>query len=226
MGLRIGGRILGSPTPQVRQPDEAKKILRGNGSNPNSVPHKNANPDNITRKADKIQINLGFSQNRSSYQIKHNHKQQQPQKNTNMPDAGAALHSPSAELMKLVDVDHMSDFDQVVGFLSKNMDKVIAEVHGFDKLIIDNKKTQLNCPPAPETGDSHGSLLIKTLSEAQDKNGVTLKREFKVHDLGVDAEDAKLHKVEIREDVVGAPTTPGGPPVFSEKIRVERLARA
>ena len=74
-------------------------------------------------------------------------------------DAGEASHSPSAELMKLVDVDHMHDFAVVVEYLKANLDNIITEVHGFDKLLIDNGKTQLNCPPAPETGDSHGGLL-------------------------------------------------------------------
>jgi hypothetical protein len=136
-----------------------------------------------------------------------------------MLDAGDAFHSPSAELMKLVDVDHLSDFDEVVAFLSGNLDKVISEVHGFDKLIIDNKKTQLNCPPAPEDGDSHGAELIRTLSEAQGADGVTLRREFKVHDLGVDTENPGKHKVEIREDIIGGPTG------FAENVRVVSLTR-
>ena len=82
-------------------------------------------------------------------------------------DMGKATHSPSAVFMELVDVDHMSDFKQVTEFLKSNLDKIIAEVHGFDKLLIDNGKTQLNCPPAPEPGDTHGSLLIRTLSEKE-----------------------------------------------------------
>lgn len=139
-----------------------------------------------------------------------------------MPDAGAASHSPSAEFMKLVDVNHLSDFEDVVAYLSENLDKIISEVHGFDKLLIDNKTTQLNCPPAPEPGDSHGSLLIRTLSEAEGANGVTLKREFKVHDMGVDTEVSGKHKVEIREDVVKA--GPDGP-VFSENTRLVSIVR-
>lgn len=142
-----------------------------------------------------------------------------------MPDAGEALHSPSAEFMKLVDVDHLSDFDEVVAYLSSNLDKIISEVHGFDKLIIDNQKTQLNCPPAPEAGDSHGSLLIRTLSEAEGPNGITLKREFKVHDMGVDTENAGMHKVEIREDVVKAPENEGDSPGYSETVRIVSIVR-
>lgn len=64
-------------------------------------------------------------------------------------DAGKASHSPSSEFMELVDVDHMSDFAQVVDYLKKNLDSIINEVHGFfDKLLLDNEKIQLNSPPA------------------------------------------------------------------------------
>lgn len=141
-------------------------------------------------------------------------------------DAGKALHSPSAELMKLVDVDHMSDFQQVVEYLQVNLDKIISEVHGFDKLFVDNETTLLNCPPAPEQGDSHGSLLIKTLSEKEGPFGLTLKREFKVHDCGVDNESPEKRKVEIREDVVRAPTEGEGQgPVMNENVVVVSIAR-
>ena len=133
-------------------------------------------------------------------------------------DAGEALHSPSAELMKLVDVDHMFDFDQVVAFLKENLDKIILEVHGFDKLLIDNGKTQLNCPPAPEPGDSHGGLLIRTVSEKEGAAGITLQREFKVHDLGKDPDNEGLHKVEIREDIIK-------PPDMSENVITVSIAR-
>lgn len=143
-----------------------------------------------------------------------------------MPDAGEATHSPSAEFMKLVDVEHMSDFDEVVAYLSTNLDKIINEVHGFDKLLVDNQKTQLNCPPAPEAGDSHGALLIRSLSEVEGPGGLTLKREFKVHDLGVDTEHAGQHKVEIREDIVKAPTEAGAGPVYSENVRIVSITRA
>jgi hypothetical protein len=119
-------------------------------------------------------------------------------------DAGKASHSPSSELMELVDVDHMADFDQVVEFLRDNLDRVIREVHGFDKLLLDNGKTQLNCPPPPERGDSHGHLLLRTLSEREGSGGITLKREFKVHDSGADPDKAGHYRVEIREDIVKA----------------------
>jgi hypothetical protein len=140
-------------------------------------------------------------------------------------DAGKALHSPSAELMELVDVDHMSDFNQVVEYISLNLDRIIREVHGFDKLLIDNVKTQLNCPPAPEAGDSHGALLVRTLSEKEGSFGITLKREFKVHDCGVDAENPGKHKVEIREDVVMAPAAQGQVPIMTENVLVVSISR-
>ncbi|CAJ1922165.1 unnamed protein product [Cylindrotheca closterium] len=140
-------------------------------------------------------------------------------------DAGKASHSPSSEFMTLVDVDHMSDFSQVVDYLKKNLDNIIKEVHGFDKLLIDNEKTQLNCPPAPEAGDTHGSLLIRTLSEKEGPFGLTLKREFKVHDCGVDPDNASLHKVEIREDVVKAPSESGQPPIMTDTAVIVSINR-
>jgi hypothetical protein len=140
-------------------------------------------------------------------------------------DAGKASHSPSSEFMELVDVDHMSDFNQVVEYLKLNLDNIINEVHGFDKLLVDNQKTQLNCPPAPEKGDSHGSLLIRSLSEKEGPFGRTLKREFKVHDCGVDQENPGMHKVEIREDVVQAPDAAEKPPVMSENVLIVSVDR-
>lgn len=139
-----------------------------------------------------------------------------------MPDFGEATHSPSAEFMKLVDVEHLSDFEDVVKFLSSNLDKIISEVHGFDKLLIDNEKTQLNCPPAPEKGDSHGSLLVRSLSEVEGPAGITLKREFRVHDMGLDTENPGKHKVEIREDVVKAES---GAPSYVENVKVVSITR-
>ncbi|EEC43120.1 predicted protein [Phaeodactylum tricornutum CCAP 1055/1] len=127
----------------------------------------------------------------------------------------------SSSLMELVNIDHemdWSDFDEVVKFLEENLYKVIAEVHGFDKLLVDDGKTQLNCPPAAESGDSHGNLLLRTLSEKETSSGLTLKREFKVHDCGVDPDNEDNHKVEIREDVVKAPTESGQPPAMSENV--------
>jgi hypothetical protein len=142
-------------------------------------------------------------------------------------DAGKASHSPTAEFMELVDVNHLSDFNQVVEYLKNNgnLDKIIHEVHhDFGKLLVDNETTQLNCPPAPEAGDSHGSLLMRTLSEKEGSFGITLKREFKVHDCGVDADGKR--KVEIREDVVKAPAALGQPPVMTENVIVVSITRA
>jgi hypothetical protein len=140
------------------------------------------------------------------------------------PHVGDDYDSPSAALMDLVGIDRMADFEEVVQFLMDNLDKVIQDVHSFDKLLIDNGTVQLNCPPAPEPGDTHGSLLLKTLSETLSLQGaVSLKREFRVHDLGVDP-DGK-HKIEIREDVVSDPPGLGQPPVMLEHRVVVSIAR-
>lgn len=135
--------------------------------------------------------------------------------------AQQAPHSHTSVLMEMTNINHemdWTDFDNVVKFLEVNLDKVITEVHSFDKLLIDDGKTQLNCPPAPEPGDSHGSLLLKTLSEKLGPSGILLKREFKVYDHGVDPADEKKHKVQIREDIVKAPEagTGGTSPVMTE----------
>lgn len=109
-------------------------------------------------------------------------------------DIGEASHSPSSELMKLVDINHLNDFDAVVQFFKAKLNAVITEVHGFDKLVIDNGVTQLNCPPSKSPTDI-GQLLLHTLSESSDSNGITLRREFKVYQ-GKDG-------IEIREDISG-----------------------
>ena len=135
-------------------------------------------------------------------------------------DAGKASHSPSSALMELTDVDHLSDFNEVVEFLKANLYGIISEVHGFDKLLIDDGKTQLNCPPAAEPNDSHGSLLLRTLSEKESSHrGIVLKREFKVHAMTAD-------QVEIREDVVQAPAEEGQPAIFRENIVIVTIAKA
>mmetsp|Transcript_12962 Transcript_12962/g.24307 ORF Transcript_12962/g.24307 Transcript_12962/m.24307 type:complete len:146 (+) Transcript_12962:331-768(+) len=139
-------------------------------------------------------------------------------------DAGTASHSPSAEFMTMVDVDHQNDFEAVVEYVATHLDKIISEVHGFDKLLIDNGKTQLNCPPAPESGDTHGGLLIRTLSETEGPFGITLKREFKIHDLGKE-EGTNKHKIEIREDLVKAPEAEGQSPVMKENVKVLAIDR-
>mmetsp|Transcript_30295 Transcript_30295/g.54863 ORF Transcript_30295/g.54863 Transcript_30295/m.54863 type:complete len:141 (-) Transcript_30295:157-579(-) len=131
----------------------------------------------------------------------------------------------SSALMELVNINHemnSTDFDDVVKFLQTNLDKIINEVHGFDKLLIDDGKTQLNCPPVPEAGDSHGSLLLRTLSEKEGPGGITLKREIKVHDMGVDPDNSDQHKVEIREDIVKAAN---GQPIMSENVVMVSIVR-
>jgi hypothetical protein len=135
-------------------------------------------------------------------------------------NAGKASHSPSSALMELTNIDHMSDFNEVVEFLKANLYDIISEVHGFDKLLIDDGKTQLNCPPTAEPNDSHGSLLLRTLSEKEaSQGGIVLKREFKVHALTYD-------EVEIREDVVQAPAQAGHPAIFKENIVTVSIAKA
>ena len=144
-------------------------------------------------------------------------------------DAGVARHSPSSEFMHLVDVEkeHLNDFNDVVAFLEQHLDDIINEVHGFDKLLLDDGKTQLNAPPAPEPGDSHGALLLRTLSEKEGPTpGITLKREFKVHDCGVDPDNSALHRVEIREDTVAAPAVEGQPPVYKENVVTVSIDRS
>jgi hypothetical protein len=144
-------------------------------------------------------------------------------------DIGKASHSPSSALMELVNINHemdWSDFNDVVQFLELNLDRVIREVHSFDKLLTDDGKTQLNCPPAPEPGDSHGSLLLKTLSEKLGPSGILLKREFKVYDHGVDPDDETKHKVQIREDIVKAPEAgKGTSPVMTENKVIVSIVR-
>lgn len=146
---------------------------------------------------------------------------------TQVVDVGAASGSPSSALMSLVNINHdldWCDFDEVVKFLEENLDNVINEVHGLDKLLLDDGKTQLNCPPKPEAADSHGNLLMKTISEKAGAHGITLKREFKVHDMGVDPDESDNHLVEIREDIVKAPVE-AGPPIFSENLVTVSICR-
>jgi len=101
--------------------------------------------------------------------------------------------------MEMVDVDHMKDFDQVVAYLQGHLMDVINDVRSFDKVLLDNGKTQLNVPPPLDEKDDHGSLLLRTLSEQENAQGIVCKREFKVHTLS-------NGRVEIREDVSGVET--------------------
>eukprot|EP00903_Cladosiphon_okamuranus_P008491 g8158.t1 len=114
-------------------------------------------------------------------------------------DMGELLHSPSAALMTLVDCDHLNDFDAVCNYVSTHAMEVVREVHGVGtarhqgRLTIDNHRVLLNCPPAPEDGDSHGHILIKTISERSSELGISMKREFRVCD-----EQDTIH---VREDM-------------------------
>ena len=137
-------------------------------------------------------------------------------------DAGVASHSPSAELMHLVNIHRSdgdwTDFPTVVAFLQEHLFEIIHEVHvTFDKLLIDDGETQLNCPPPAEPHDSHGALLLRTLSEQESAQGIVAKREFKVHDCGP-ADDTTGRIVEIREDVMKAPLQAGDSPVMTENV--------
>jgi hypothetical protein len=139
-------------------------------------------------------------------------------------DAGVASHSPSAELMKLVNIhkagEDWTDFSTVVAFLQEHLYDIIHEVHvTFDKLLIDDGETQLNCPPPAERSDSHGALLLRTLSEQESTQGIVAKREFKVHDCGpAVVNDSRQRIIEIREDVMKAPVEAGQLPIMTEHV--------
>jgi hypothetical protein len=138
-------------------------------------------------------------------------------------DAGVASHSPSAELMKLVNIhkaaEDWTDFPTIVAFLQTHLYDIIHEVHvTFDKLLIDDGETQLNCPPPAEPSDSHGALLLRTLSEQESAQGIVAKREFKVHDCGPAEDDSSKRIVEIREDVMKAPVEAGQLPIMTENV--------
>jgi hypothetical protein len=142
-------------------------------------------------------------------------------------DVGVASHSPSSELMKLVNIHkaEWTDFATIVAFLQEHLYDIIHEVHvTFDKLLIDDGETQLNCPPPPEPSDSHGALLLRTLSEQESPHGIVAKREFKVHDLGPAHDDDAMRNVEIREDVTKAPAEVGQLPILTENVTTVVIA--
>mmetsp|Transcript_17126 Transcript_17126/g.25345 ORF Transcript_17126/g.25345 Transcript_17126/m.25345 type:complete len:164 (+) Transcript_17126:114-605(+) len=116
-------------------------------------------------------------------------------------NVGKRLHS--TQLMQLCASSNLNDFKDVVDFLRLHLDDVINEVHGFEKLLVDDGKVSLNCPPPPEAGDTHGGLLVRTISEQSPDEGehIILSREFKVHDLGACSDDSPFHRIEIRCDV-------------------------
>ena len=92
-----------------------------------------------------------------------------------------------------------------------------------DAVFLLPKQTMLNCPPAPDSADSHGNELIRTLSEKQTEQGIAIKREVKVHVVGPDPDDASKTMVEIREDMV----KPGddGKAAFTEHRKTVSLVR-
>jgi hypothetical protein len=117
----------------------------------------------------------------------------------------------SAELQELVDAQSHHTFEEVCAFLTqgggKKLAEVINDVHGKDpthtRLMVDNGSVSINCPPPPEAGDSHGGLLLRSISDRilHDEAGeerITLSREFKVHVVG--AGEGGKQKIEIRCD--------------------------
>ncbi|KNC86101.1 hypothetical protein SARC_01760 [Sphaeroforma arctica JP610] len=88
----------------------------------------------------------------------------------------------------------VDNFDEVTHYLQKHLVEIIGSVHSMDKdqqrLMADDGITQVVAPPAPEEGDSHGGLLLRTFSEKIKDGHVVLTREFKVHSV-----DAKKNEV-------------------------------
>lgn len=134
-------------------------------------------------------------------------------------DAGVALHSPSTELMKLVNIHDettaTTDFATITNYIEKHLYDIIHEIHHtYDKLLIDDGQVQINCPPLnpDEIHDHHhhhnhgSSLLLRTLSEkeATSGSGIVARREIKVYDCGPDETEQKFRTVLIREDMVQA----------------------
>ena len=137
-------------------------------------------------------------------------------------DAGIALHSPSTELMQLVNIhsnnnNTTTDFTTITTYIEKHLYDIIHEIHHtYDKLLIDNGQVQINCPPHhPEVdhSDTHhpihtsSTLILRTLSEKEMANhsGIVAKREIKVYDCGPDpTEPNKFRTILIREDIIEA----------------------
>lgn len=129
--------------------------------------------------------------------------------------------------------DNRVSLDAIVAFLTDHLDAIIHEVHhDFDKLLVDDGETQLNCPPPPEPGDNHGALLLRAISEQHDANGIAARRDIRVHDCGIvptgettSSQPSLLHTVEIRESRVHAATTAGEPPVATEQTVTVQIQR-
>ena len=147
-------------------------------------------------------------------------------------DAGVALHSPSTELMTLVNIhnDTWTDFTTITNYIQKHLYEIVHEIHDtYDKLLIDNGQVQINCPPIPEPVDSDASsstLLLRTLSEKEaDGVGIIVRREIKVYDCGPDGDDHR--SILIREDTVQVPldTTTDPHPNFNEQSVTIRVPK-
>eukprot|EP01134_Creolimax_fragrantissima_P006879 CFRG6879T1 len=94
-----------------------------------------------------------------------------------------------AKLMQLCAADDSltDNFEEVTTFIRKHLREIITSVHNMDKdserLMADDGVTLVNCPPAPEPGDNHGGLLVRTYSEKIENEHIVLAREFKVHSI-------------------------------------------
>lgn len=149
-------------------------------------------------------------------------------------DAGVALHSPSTELMRLVNIHNVddrtttttTDFTTITNYLEKHLYDIIHEIHHtYNKLLIDDGQVQINCPPlnedellarekhiatTPTTNDHRhphagSTLLLRTLSEKElTRGGIIAKREIKVYDCGRDETQPPYRTILIREDIVQA----------------------
>lgn len=114
-----------------------------------------------------------------------------------------------AKLMQLcaAEEDLVDNFDEVTHYLQKHLVDIIASIHHMDKdterLMADDGITQVCAPPAPEEGDNHGGLLLRTFSEKIEGDHVALTREFKVH--SVDAKKNEVRYVITRAKGPGAP---------------------
>ncbi|KNC83940.1 hypothetical protein SARC_03834 [Sphaeroforma arctica JP610] len=120
-------------------------------------------------------------------------------------DIGA--ENTCAKIMQLCAAEEslVDNFDEVTHYLQKHLNEIIGSVHSMDKdaqrLMADDGVTQVCAPPAPEAGDSHGGLLLKTYSEKIEDGHVALTREFKVH--SVDGKKNELRYVITRANGPG-----------------------
>eukprot|EP00121_Abeoforma_whisleri_P010151 Awhi_evm1s9355 len=97
--------------------------------------------------------------------------------------ANMATDNVASTFMNMVQAEKAQDsnFEEVVEFLKNNYKAIVKYVHDMDKLMIDDGKVMLNCPPAPEKGNNHGDELIRTYAEIMEDEHIAISREFKVH---------------------------------------------